>query len=140
MNISILQKSCVKALCKQFNHTSITQMTRLLKKTLFLSLPQRVLLMLLYLIYDKHIFSAIQVMKILTLVLTKSLGNYHWSYLNEMDDEGRAFVQKLVLYFKYTCSYEKCTYFKTVYVFTVPFFVMYLTLLNKCKTLIFSMY
>lgn len=41
----------------------------------------------------KHIFSAIQVMKILTLVLTKSLGNYHWSYLNEMDDEGRAFVQ-----------------------------------------------
>lgn len=31
MNISLLQKSCVKALCKQLNHTSITQMTRLLK-------------------------------------------------------------------------------------------------------------
>lgn len=100
MNISLLQKSCVKALCKQLNHTSITQMTRLLKNafsfitskgSLDAALPD-----------GKHIFSAIQVMKILTLVLTNSLGNYHWSYLNEMDDEGRAFVQKLVLYFKYT--------------------------------------
>lgn len=41
----------------------------------------------------KEIFSAIQVMKILTLVLTNSLGNYKWSYLKQMDAEGRTFVQ-----------------------------------------------
>lgn len=38
-------------------------------------------------------FSAIKVMKILTLVLTDSLGNYKWSYLKQMDDEGWTFVQ-----------------------------------------------
>lgn len=41
-----------------------------------------------------EMFSAIKVMKVLTLVLTNSLGNYEWSYLKEMDDEGRTFVQK----------------------------------------------
>lgn len=41
-----------------------------------------------------EMFSAITVMKVLTLVLTNSLGNYKSSYLNTMDNEGRCFVRK----------------------------------------------
>lgn len=40
-------------------------------------------------------FAAVKVMKILTLVLTNSLGNYEWTYLKQMDDEGRTFVHKV---------------------------------------------
>lgn len=43
-----------------------------------------------------EMFSAIAVMKVLTLVLTNSLGSYESSYLNAMDNEGRSFVRKLV--------------------------------------------
>lgn len=43
-----------------------------------------------------EMFSAITVMKVLTLVLTNSLGNYESSFLNAMDKEGRSFVRKLV--------------------------------------------
>lgn len=39
-----------------------------------------------------EMFAAVKVMKILTLVLTNSLGNYEWTYLKQMDDEGRTFV------------------------------------------------
>lgn len=41
-----------------------------------------------------EMFSAITVMKVLTLVLTNSLGNYESSFLNAMDKEGRSFVRK----------------------------------------------
>lgn len=41
-----------------------------------------------------EMFSAIAVMKVLTLVLTNSLGSYESSYLNAMDNEGRSFVRK----------------------------------------------
>lgn len=41
----------------------------------------------------KQMFSAITVMKLLTLVLTNSLGNYQSSYRNQMDNEGRIFVR-----------------------------------------------
>lgn len=43
-----------------------------------------------------EMFSAITIMKVLTLVLTNSLGNYESSFLNAMDKEGRSFVRKLV--------------------------------------------
>lgn len=41
----------------------------------------------------KEFFSAISVMKILTLVLTNSLGNYKCTYLKSMDMDGRIFVK-----------------------------------------------
>lgn len=41
-----------------------------------------------------EMFSAITVMKVLTLVLTNSLGNYESSFLNAMDKEGWSFVRK----------------------------------------------
>lgn len=41
----------------------------------------------------KEFFSAISVMKILTLVLTNSLGNYKYTYLKSMDIDGRIFVK-----------------------------------------------
>lgn len=44
----------------------------------------------------KEFFSAISVMKILTLVLTNSLGNYKYTYLKSMDIDGRIFVKKFV--------------------------------------------
>lgn len=47
----------------------------------------------------REMFSAIFVMKILSLVLTKSLGNYKTSYLKSMDNEGRSFVRKFVTFF-----------------------------------------
>lgn len=40
-----------------------------------------------------EMFSAILVMKILSLVLTNSLGNYKSSYFKSMDNEGRSFVR-----------------------------------------------
>lgn len=40
-----------------------------------------------------EMFSAITVMKILTLVLTNSLGNYPSNYLEQMDNEGNTFVR-----------------------------------------------
>lgn len=53
----------------------------------------------------KEFFSAISVMKILTLVLTNSLGNYKCTYLKSMDMDGRTFVKKFVYiwgFFHYT--------------------------------------
>lgn len=41
----------------------------------------------------KEMFGTIKVIKMLTLALTNSLGNYKWYYLNQMDDDGRTFVQ-----------------------------------------------
>lgn len=45
-----------------------------------------------------EMFSAILVMKILSLVLTNSLGNYKSSYFKSMDNEGRSFVRKFVTF------------------------------------------
>lgn len=43
-----------------------------------------------------EMFSAIIEMKVLTPVLTNSLGSYESSYLNAMDNEGRSFVRKFI--------------------------------------------
>lgn len=53
-----------------------------------------------------EMFAAIKVMKILTLVLTNSLGNYEWTYLKQMDDEGRTFVHKKV-YIRFSNIHSK---------------------------------
>lgn len=42
----------------------------------------------------KETFSTIAIMKILTLRLTNSIGNYENHYLQAMDSHGRTFVQK----------------------------------------------
>lgn len=44
----------------------------------------------------KETFSTIAIMKILTLRLTNSIGNYENHYLQAMDSHGRAFVQKYI--------------------------------------------
>lgn len=54
-----------------------------------------------------EMFSAITVMKVLTLVLTNSLGNYKSSYLNTMDNEGRCFVRKFVSSFQINIKNHK---------------------------------
>lgn len=40
----------------------------------------------------KEMFSTIKIMKVLTLVLTNSLGNYEDVYMRAMDTDGRNFV------------------------------------------------
>lgn len=42
----------------------------------------------------KEMLSTIKIMKVLILALTNSLGNYEEVYLNEMDEDGRTYVQK----------------------------------------------
>lgn len=46
-------------------------------------------------------FSTIAIMKILTLRLTNSIGNYENHYLQAMDSNGRAFVQKYIYISKF---------------------------------------
>lgn len=41
----------------------------------------------------KEMFSTIKVMKVLTLALTNSLGNYEDVYMRAMDTDGRNFVE-----------------------------------------------
>nr|XP_022293686.1 allene oxide synthase-lipoxygenase protein-like [Crassostrea virginica] len=41
----------------------------------------------------KEMLSTIKIMKVLILALTNSLGNYEEVYLNEMDEDGRTYVQ-----------------------------------------------
>lgn len=67
-----------------------------------------------------EMFSAITVMKVLTLVLTNSLGNYKSSYLNTMDNEGRCFVRKFVSSFQINIkNHEKGEVFVYVIVLVV---------------------
>lgn len=44
----------------------------------------------------RETFSTITIMKVLTLSLTNSLGNYDNKYLMAMDDAGRNFVNQYV--------------------------------------------
>ena len=42
----------------------------------------------------REMLSTIKIMKVLTLCLTNSLGDYEKVYLNKMDESGRTFVQR----------------------------------------------